>query len=112
STNALETVAEAESLNKPLVLASGSVDFGKDCLQISAGNLKVLALKHSEGTGYVLRVAEVEGRCGVASVRTSLPFERCWISNILEDKARELPVVDGRVQLEYRQFGLHTLIFE
>ncbi|MGC9321278.1 MAG: glycoside hydrolase family 38 C-terminal domain-containing protein, partial [Kosmotogaceae bacterium] len=112
STNALETVAEAESLNKPLVLASGSVDFGKDCLQISAGNLKVLALKHSEGTGYVLRVAEVEGRCGVASVRTSLPFERCWISNILEDKAHELPVVDGRVQLEYRQFGLHTLIFE
>lgn len=112
STDSLEAVVEAEGLNKPLVLASGRVDFGEDCLQISARNLKVLALKHSEGTGYVLRVAEVEGRCGVASVRTSMPFERCWISNILEDKASELPVVDGRVQIEYRQFGLHTLIFE
>jgi len=112
STDALKAVTEAESLNKPLVLASGSLNLSEDCLRISAGNLKVLALKHSESTGYVLRLAEVEGRCGVASVRTSLPFDRCWISNILEDRVRELPVVDGRVQLEYRQFGLHTLIFE
>ena len=105
-------VEEAEGLNKEMIKINGKIDLGTAVIQISARNLKVLALKHSEKSGYVLRLAEVEGRRGVAKISTALAFERCWISNVLEDKVCELPVIDGKVELPYRQFGLHTLRFE
>ena len=110
--DAVRVVEEAEGLNKEMIKINGKIDLGTAVIQISARNLKVLALKHSEKSGYVLRLAEVEGRRGVAKISTALAFERCWISNVLEDKVCELPVIDGKVELPYRQFGLHTLRFE
>lgn len=110
--DAVRVVEEAEGLNKELVKIKGRIDLEAGGLQISTRNLKVLALKHSEKSGNILRLAEVEGRRGVAKIHTELPVERCWISSILEDKVCELPLVEGNVEFPFRQFGLHTLRFE
>ena len=38
--------------------------------------------------------------------------KRVWLTNMLEEKQEELPVVDGKVKLTFRPFEIKTVLVE
>lgn len=112
-TDLLPTLVEAENLNKPLILSRGSlVKFPSPFIEIDSKALKVLSIKRGEDSGMVLRVAEVLGSRGKASIKTAQPFDKVWKTNILEDKLKALEFVNETVEIDYEPFKIYTLIFE
>lgn len=110
--NIMETIMEAENFNKKLVTIAGKLDIKSTLMEINAENLKVLTLKHCEQSGFVLRLAEVEGKRGKATIKIALPIKKAWKSNILEEKKEEISLKDGKLEIEFRPFGIHTIRFE
>jgi alpha-mannosidase len=58
----------------------------------------------------VLRLYEAVGGLGRANVKTKFPVKSAYKANILEDKIRDLPVVDNQVLVTLRAFEVLTLV--
>ncbi|MEA2067234.1 MAG: glycoside hydrolase family 38 C-terminal domain-containing protein [Thermotogota bacterium] len=109
----LNTIKQAEQLNKPLIVAKGTPTTKKSLVNISEENFKVLALKRGKHGEIILRIAEITGKRGSVDIMlNNFEYRKVWKSNILEEKKEELILIDKMIKLEYRPFKIYTLIFE
>ena len=81
--------------------------------EMNRANVVILNLKEAEdGKGLILRVMETEGKNGV--VRIKLPWikpNRAWITNLVEENKREIPVKDG-IEIDIEAFEIKSIRIE
>jgi alpha-mannosidase len=65
-----------------------------------------------DGSGRVLRLYESCGQTAEVDLRGFSPASRVWEMTVTEDKLAELPIVDGRVRLNFRPWQVRTLLVE
>lgn len=107
-------VAPAYALNYPPLALKGADALAKPFLGLSESNIVCEAIKpaYDRKGAVVLRLYEAE-RCRTRCTLT-LPegYAKCCRTNILEDVKEELPVVDGKVTLDFAPFRIVTLLLE
>lgn len=105
-------IAAAEDLNHPLRVARGSLPPGerRSLVEVDTPEVVVEAIKRAEDDdSVVVRLYEAwGGRCR-ASLRTSLPFSRAFLCDLLERDREQVAVRDGQVELALTPFKLLTL---
>ena len=111
--NANAVVKPAYAFNyKPTVLCGKALDV-PTLFEISADNIIAEAVKNAEDipNAYVLRLYESE-RSTTGTTLTLNGAKKVWLTNMLEEKKEELPLVDGRVKLNFRPFEIKTILVE
>ncbi|MGC9384913.1 MAG: alpha-mannosidase [Kosmotogaceae bacterium] len=109
----VNTIKQAEQLNKPLIVAKGTPTTKNSLVNISEENFRVLALKRSKHSEIILRIAEITGKRGrVNIILNDFEYKKVWKSNILEEKKEELSLEDQTINIEYEPFKIYTFIFE
>ena len=105
-------VKPAYAFNMPKRVFSGILNAPK-LFSVSAPNVICEAVKNAEDVenAFVLRLYECE-RTGVSCEVAVPAAKRVWLTNLLEEKQEELPVVDGKVALTFRAFEIKTLLIE
>lgn len=71
------------------------------------------AVKNAEDvkSAYVLRLYEAE-RNAANCILTLRDASHVWVTNMLEEKQEELPIVNGQVKLKFRPFEIKTILVE
>ncbi len=111
--NVLNTLKQAEHLNKSLVVIEGNPSNVVRLIEVSEENFKVLTAKRNERGGIILRIAETLGARGKVCIRINhFHFSGVWLANILEEKKKELTVKNGKIEVEYEPFKIYTFLFE
>jgi alpha-mannosidase len=109
----LGTLREAENINRDLLAIEGRFKIERPFIEIDAPTIGVMALKLAEeGSGKVLRVAELLGARGRVRIRTAFKFARAWLCNLLEERIEPLATDGENVALDYEPFGIYTVMFE
>ena len=105
---------EAEALNRPLITVLGKSSITKPFLKIESESIKLLALKHGEEGGIVVRVVETLGERG--KTRLKLPgnfkLKEAWLANILEEPIEKIGLVGSMIELAYEPFKIYTLLLK
>ena len=109
-------VEAAYDLNWPLAALKGrrgSAMDGKAGMHIDTRAVKCFALKFDEdGKGDVIvRLAELYGSHGVASVRPAFTFRQAFYCDTLERRIGEAEICDGAVKASFRPYQIQTLRF-
>lgn len=93
----------------PLVVPGGSRDFS--LLSIDQDNIFADTLKPAEdGRGdWILRLYEAKKAAGSACIRMEQKDFRAYECDMLENILREIPVVDGKMYLDFRAFEVKTV---
>ena len=113
SCDLLKTVQEAELLNTRLLTSKGSFRANSPIFEVKASTLRIMAFKIAEnGKGRILRVCELLGSRGTAVIRSTLDFERAYLTNLLEERIEELDVSHSTFSLNYEPFGIYTILLE
>lgn len=109
----LGTLREAENINRDLLAIEGRFKIERPFIEIDAPTIGVMTLKLAEeGSGKVLRVAELLGARGRVRIRTAFKFARAWLCNLLEERIEPLATDGENVALDYEPFGIYTVMFE
>ena len=105
-------IAAAEDLNHPLRVVRGGLAPGewRSVIEVDRPKVVVEAIKRAEDSDAVIvRLYESwGGRCR-AVLRTSLPASRAYLCDLVERDREEVPVSDGRIELEVSPFKVLTL---
>ena len=105
-------IAAAEDLNHPLRVVRGGLAPGewRSVIEVDRPQVVVEAIKRAEDSDAVIvRLYESwGGRCRVV-LRTSLPASRAYLCDLVERDREEVPVSDGRIELEVSPFKVLTL---
>ena len=105
-------VAEARRFGVPVVWTRGKAAprsfFASDDPNLVIDTVK----KSDEGYALVLRLYEAHGARGRARIRTSLPFSRASLCDLLEREVSPVPVQQGMLELAYRPYQVLTLKLE
>ena len=105
---------EAEALNRPLITVLGKSSITKPFLKIESESIKLLALKHGEEGGIVVRVVETLGERG--KMRLKLPgnfkLKEAWLANILEEPIEKIGLAGSMIELAYEPFKIYTLLLK
>ena len=104
----------AYDLNEPLTLYPGAAKAdGKNWLNISEPALQLQAMKQAEdGSGdIVVRLTEIYGSRGVASVTPGFGIRNAYLCNMLEEPETPLTVSNGSVNLPYQTNEILTVRF-
>ena len=105
-------IAAAEDLNHPLRVVRGGLAPGewRSVIEVDRPQVVVEAIKRAEDSDAVIvRLYESwGGRCR-AVLRTSLPASRAYLCDLVERDREEVPVSDGRIELEVSPFKVLTL---
>lgn len=109
----LNTMKQAEQLNKALIIVKGIPSSDENLVEISKENFRVLALKNGEKGGVVLRIAETLGARGRVSIKlNTYEYGKVWMTDILEEKKKVLTTKNGRLEIYYEPFKIYTFLFE
>jgi alpha-mannosidase len=106
-----EVLAEAEALNTPLRLVSGSGAMLPPLVRVDHPGVQVTAVKHADdGSGdLVVRLYEACGDRVAATVHGRLRIAEADRCNVLEDIEHGLDTADGIVTVQLRPFEIVTL---
>jgi alpha-mannosidase len=109
-------VQQAYDLNVPPQVVPAHADLeGTSFFRLDAPNVFLDVVKTAEdGSGnLVLRLFEGL-RTATRCVLFTAGFEvaRAWETNMLEDHLRELPCMDGQIELDFRPFEIKTIVLE
>ncbi len=105
----LPVIQQAHALNSPFVLNEGCPAFPLGIQTISDPNLKVLAIKKSGDGATILRLAEMTGGSGQASIVFSQGWSKVSKTTILEDEIEILKQQNRACAIDYRPFEILTL---
>jgi alpha-mannosidase len=105
-------VRKAAELNHPVTLTAGEMND-----QSLAANHSFLALraKHVvldtikaalDGEGTILRLYESTGGRETVTLELPFPSVKAYIVNLLEEEHEEIPVVDGKIVLDFRPYQI------
>jgi alpha-mannosidase len=110
-------IEEAYALNVPLVVRkvephAGSLPASNSFFQLDRSGVIIETIKAAEeGDGLILRLYEAAGARGPVSLTTSLPFQKAWITDLLEREIKSLPVKKSRIVFDVQPFEIITLKF-
>jgi alpha-mannosidase len=107
-------VEEAYDLNYPLWLVQGKkLKLPEDwsVAEISNPALKSQAFKQAEdGSGdIVLRLAELYGSHGEATIKPGFGFSKAYICDLLEEKQTDLLVYNGEINIKFRPYEIISI---
>ena len=105
-------IAAAEDLNSPLRMVPGSLPAGtrRSLVEIDTPQVVVEAIKRAEDSdATIVRLYEAWGGRCTTRVRTTLPFTRAFLCDLLERETEEVHVSDGALELELTPFKILTL---
>jgi len=105
----LPTIQQAHAFNSPFFLHEGTPAFPFEIRTISDPNLKVLAMKKSIDGTTVVRLAEMTGGSGQASIVFSQVLSKVSKTTILEDEIEILERQNRAFTVDYRPFEILTL---
>jgi alpha-mannosidase len=109
---AAEVVAEARRFSVPLVWTRGKAEpvsfFSSDDPNLVLDTVK----KSEEGYAVILRLYEAHGARGRARIKSSLPFARASVCDLLEREVSPVPVAQGMLEVSYRPFQILTIKLE
>lgn len=104
----------AYDLNEPLVLHPGEAKSeGKNWLTVSDAALQLQAMKQAEdgSKDIIVRLTEIYGSRGTASVTPGFGFCKAYLCNMLEEQEAELSVNNQTVMLPYQTHEIVTVRF-
>ncbi len=110
-------IEEAYALNVPLVVqetkpAAGTLPATHSFFKLDRPNVIIEAIKLAEDGGSVIvRLYEAAGARGPVSLTTTLPLEKAWFTDLLENDLSKAQLKNGRVQLDLKPFEIVTLKF-
>jgi alpha-mannosidase len=110
-----DTVKEAYLLNNPLtaVKAAGAVSEIPESfslVSVNKDNVICEAVKEAEeGTDTVIRLYESANKKTKATLTLGFPASRCFVCDMLENEKEELPIIDGKIEINMRGFEILTL---
>jgi alpha-mannosidase len=111
-------VRDAEGYNAGLFAVPGRLDFPL-MPKVQSNNIRLAAIKWAEDSeehptrnGLVLRLVEYRGREGHATICLPADIHHVAKVNLLERQAVDLPVLNGKVQLNLRAWEIATLMLE
>lgn len=103
-------ISEAYNLNSPVCVTEG--DAGEIRLfDIDQENiiLETVKLAEDRSGDVILRLYESTGSTSVCSLRTVLPVDKAWETNMLEEFEKEIEIEKKTVRLFFRPFEIKTL---
>jgi alpha-mannosidase len=104
-------IAEGLRFNAPLRWTNGASE--TSFASVDDPNLVLDTIKRGERSdALVLRLYEAHGGRGVARVRLSVPVERAWLANALEEETGDVEVKDGVLVLPYRPHEVLTVLVD
>ena len=101
-------------LNEPWVLHPGEAKSeGEKLLTVSDAALHLQAMKQAEdgSKDIIVRLTEIYGSRGTASVTPGFGFCKAYLCNMLEEQETELAVNNGVVMLPYQTHEIVTVRF-
>jgi alpha-mannosidase len=108
----------AYALNDPLIVAGGPAAPtaeprpGKAAFQLfdlPHGVILETVKRAEDGHGLILRLYECSRQRGRVTLRTGLPLQSAWVTNLLEENQEELAVDGNSISLDLRPFQILTL---
>ena len=105
-------IRESYLLNIPAVCVKGSAEKGSSFMEISADNVICEAIKPAayKDDAFVVRLYEAERNKTNFTVTLPQGVTKVYRCNILEDLKEEIPVVDGKISLTIKPFGILSLM--
>lgn len=78
-----------------------------------AENIVIEAVKKAEdGDALVVRLYEAWGRATETALQINLPAKRVYLANLVEEEGERLELAEGKVNLKFGPFEIHTLLIE
>jgi alpha-mannosidase len=108
-------IEQAYALNVPLLAnetkpAAGSLPASQSFFKLDRPNVIIEAIKVAEdGGALIVRLYEAAGSRGSVTLTTSLPVQKAWLTDLLENELQSLPLKNGRIRLDLRPFDIITL---
>lgn len=110
------TVREAYSLNMPLTAhAAGNGDLYAtgDEFAIAEPGVMVEAVKQQlDGNGTIVRMYEYNGARTEATLHLGKAAAHAYLTDLMENVERELPIVDGGIKLTFKPYEILTVLLE
>jgi alpha-mannosidase len=110
-------IEEAYALNVPLVVSGvkrggGSLPASRSFFQLDRSGVLIEAIKVAEdGGSLIVRLYEAAGGRGSVTLKTTLPVEKAWLTDLLEHNLKRVALNNGRVRLNLQPFEIVTLKF-
>jgi mannosylglycerate hydrolase len=110
---------QAEMLNLPLELAQAGAHAGElpkalSFLELTGDNLQMSAFKKNEDGAetYIVRLFNPLEKGVIGTLKCFRPFKRAWLTNLNEDRLKELQVSDHTLSLKVGKKKIVTVEFE
>ncbi len=112
-----KVIEEAYALNVPLLVSkttahAGSLPATQSFFQMDRAGAVIEAVKVSEDRkSLIVRFYEAHGGRGAATLSTTLPVRKAWLSDLMEGEGKVLPIKDGSIRFEVKPFEITTVKF-
>jgi alpha-mannosidase len=108
-----DRVRAAEAFSQKLITVVGKHDGGslpprKAFVRVEPKNLQLLAFRKKDGPGFEIRVVEVEGKQGSASIKVDAPSARASETNLLGKKIANVDCKAGKINFDYKPWRVQT----
>jgi alpha-mannosidase len=110
-------IEEAYALNVPLVVRpvephAGSLPATHSFFQLDRPGAIIETIKVAEdGGALIVRLYESAGARGPVTLTTSLPLQKAWLADLLENELKPVALKKGRVRIDLQPFEIVTLKF-
>ncbi len=114
-----EVVKRAYDLNNPMQLVKveenkrGDLPDSFSLVSVEQENIVIETVKKAEnGSGYIVRAYESANKRTNAKICLGIPVKRVWLTDLMENKTKELQVKDGRLEVPFGSYEIQTLYIE
>ncbi|MBE0685022.1 MAG: alpha-mannosidase, partial [Anaerolineaceae bacterium] len=117
-----QTQAAAYALNDPIIIFDGSKtedelsnkseksEFKQSLFSVSNPNVVIETIKQAEdGDGLIIRLYESQRKRGLVILKSFLPIQSAWETNLLEENQESCLLVDHEIHLNIKPYEIKTL---
>jgi alpha-mannosidase len=106
-------IEEAYALNVPLIVretqpSSGPLPASRSFFHLDRGVIEAVKVAE-EGRALIVRFYEAQGGRGSATLSTTLPVRKAWLTNLMEEEQDALPLKDGDIKVDLKPFEIVTV---
>lgn len=116
------TQAAAYALNDPIIIFEGSQtldepsrtskksDFNQSLFSVTYPNIVIETIKQAEDSdGLIIRLFESQRKRGLVSLKSFMPIQSAWETNLLEENQEPCLLVDHEIHLNIKPYEIKTL---
>ena len=114
--SASKAIERAYDLNNPMIAVSipkpsvGVLPETFSLINADKNNVIVESLKKAEdGNGYIARLYEGKNTQTKTRICFGLPVKKVYLTNLMEENMREIPMENNGVRLQFKAFEIHTI---